>query len=311
MKEINYLEPDEIWEIFNVKSEHDFREKYLLKGKFHSLVPEEIINDYKVVERLMYYSYFNYPLIDEAFSKSTRIFEASVTLKLEILGLKREGFESLHSKLTRLKILVSNDLFEQWKIAKKFRNDFAHREAGALMGIILMNAFKHNLNLINSIFLESSTILNKENNLKYMLQQSEHLVKGLFILDYKNTKILLSGARAFSTGIINNSGKSLWVFIPITGDKIIQQVNDFPPSLILKLENLEINEIGLKAIDAETKEVIQLTITDNAENVEKFNLHNKRIAEIEKISPDISLEYMSMLKQKTTKEIADFLYKDW
>lgn len=195
--------------------------------------------------------------------------------------------------------------------SKKFRNDFAHREAGALMGITLMNAFKHNLNLINSIFLESSTILNKENNLKYMLQQSEHLVKGLFVLDYKNTKILLSGARPFSTGIINNLGKSLWVFIPITGNKIIQQVNDFPSSLILKLENVEINEKGLKAIDAETKEVIQLTITENAENVEKFNLHNNRIAEIEKISPDISLEYMSMLKHKTTKEIADFLYKDW
>jgi hypothetical protein len=43
MKEINYLEPDEIWEIFGVKSEVDFREKYLLRGKFHSLVPEKIM----------------------------------------------------------------------------------------------------------------------------------------------------------------------------------------------------------------------------------------------------------------------------
>lgn len=311
MKEIDYFKPDEIWEVFNVKSEGDFREKYLLKGKFHSLVPETIVNDYKVVERLMYYSYFNYPLIDEAFSKSTRIFEASVTLKLEILGLKRDGFEPLHSKLTRLKEVCSNDLFEQWIIAKKFRNDFAHREAGALMGIILMNAFKHNLNLINSIFLDSSTILNKESNLKNLLQQSKHLEKGLFILEYKTQKILIFGVKPFATGIINNSNKSLWVFIPITGNKIIQQVNDFPPSLILKLENVEINEKGLKATDTETNEVIQLTITENAENVEKFNLHNKRITEIEKISPDISLEYMSMLKHKTTKEIADFLYKDW
>ena len=311
MQEMNYLKPDEIWEIFDIKSEDDFREKYLLKGKFHPLVPEKIINEYKIVERLTYYSYFNYPLIDEAFSKSTRIFEASITLKLEISGLKKDRFETLDSKLKRLKELYSNDLFEQWKIAKKFRNDFAHREAGALIGIILMNAFKNNLNLINSIFLESSTILNKENDLKNLLQQSEHLVKGLFILEYKKTKILISGARPFITGIINNLGKSLWVFIPITGNEIIQQVNDFPPSLILKLENVKINNEGLNAIDAETKEVIQLTATENVENVEKFNLHNRRIAEIEKISLNISSEYMAMLKHKTAVAIANFLYQDW
>ena len=174
-----------------------------------------------------------------------------------------------------------------------------------------MNAFKNNLNLINSIFLESSTILNKENDLKNLLQQSEHLVKGLFILEYKKTKILISGARPFITGIINNLGKSLWVFIPITGNEIIQQVNDFPPSLILKLENVKINNEGLNAIDAETKEVIQLTATENVENVEKFNLHNRRIAEIEKISLNISSEYMAMLKHKTAVAIANFLYQDW
>jgi hypothetical protein len=179
------------------------------------------------------------------------------------------------------------------------------------MGIFLMNGFKHNLNLINSIFLESTAILDKEKKLKDLLQQSEHLVKGLFILEYKTQKILIYGAKPFTTGIINNLGKSLWVFIPITGDKIIQHVNDFPASLILKLENVQINEKGLNAIDAVTKEVIQLTVTENAENVEKFNLHNKRIAEIEKISPNISLEYMSMLKHETAKEISDFLYEDW
>lgn len=311
MKEINYLEPDEIWEIFDVKSEDDFRKRYLLKGKFHSLVPEIIINDYKIVERLMYYSYFNYPLIDEAFSKSTRIFEASVTLKLEILGLKRDGFEPLHSKLTRLKELCSNDLFEQWKRAKELRNHFAHREAGVFMGIFLLNAFKHNLNMINSIFLESSTVLDKEKKLKDLLQQSGHLVKGAFILEYKTQKILIYGAKPFTAGIMNNLGRSLWVFIPIAGDRMIRQANDFPPSVILRLENVEINEKGLSAIDAETKEAVRLTVTEKTENAEKFNLHSERVAEIEKVSPDISLEYMAMLNHKTGNAIADFLYEDW
>lgn len=308
---MNYLEPDDIWEIFGIKSETDFREQYLLLGKFHSLVPKKIIEDYKLVERLLYYSYFHYPLIDEAFSKSTRIFEASVTLKLEIEGIKKDGFETLHSKLNRLKKYCSNDLFEQWKNAKELRNNFAHREAGTLMGIALVNGFKHNLNLINSIFLEPATILEKENNYKELLRQSEHLVNGFFVLEHDDKRILVAHARPFTTGIIKNLGQSLWVFIPIIGDKIIEKTSDLPKAFILKLENLQINKTGLSAIDSATKKPIKLTTTDNFENLEKFILHNSRIKDLEIESQNISREYMAMLKHKTNKEIAVFLYEDW
>jgi hypothetical protein len=308
---MNYLEPDNIWEIFGIKSETDFREKYLLLGKFHSLVPKKIIDDYKLVERLLYYSYFHYPLIDEAFSKSTRIFEASVTLKLEIEGLKKDGFETLHSKLNRLKKYCSNDLFEQWKNAKELRNDFAHREAGIFMGIALINGFKHNLNLINSIFLEPCTILEKENNHNELLKQSEHLINGFFVLEHDDKRILVAHARPFTTGIIKNLGQSLWVFIPITGEKSIEKNSDLPKAFILKLENLQINKSGLSATDSTTKKSINLTTTDNFENLKKFTVHDSRIRALEIESQDISREYMAILKHETNKGIANFLYEDW
>jgi len=308
---MNYLKPDDIWEIFGIKSETDFRENYLLLGRFHSLVPEKIVKDYKLVERLLFYSYFHYPLIDEAFSKSTRIFEASITLKLEIEGVKKEGFETLHSKLKRLKKYCSNDLFEQWENAKELRNSFAHREAGVLMGITLMNGFKHNLNLINSIFLEPSTIIEKENNHKTILRQSEHLLKGFFILDYNDKQILISAARPFTTGIIKNRGQSLWVFIPISDDRIIEKTSDLPDSLIIKLENIQITETGLSAKDSNTKKLVNLNTTEKFENVAKFILHDAKIRTLEVESTNISREYMALLKHKTNKEIANFLYEDW
>lgn len=308
---MNYLEPDDTWKIFGIKSESDFKEKYLLQGKFHSLVPKKIVEDYKLVERLLYYSYFHYPLIDEAFSKSTRIFEASVTLKIEIEGIKKEGFETLHSKLNRLKKYCSNDLFEQWKIAKELRNDFAHREAGIFMGITLMNAFKHNLNLINSIFLESATIIEKENHHKMLLEESEYLIKGHFVLEYNDERILICAARPFTTGIIKNKGQSLWVFIPISGDRIIEKTSDLPNALILKLENIKITAIGISAVDSTTKKSVNIIKTDKFENVAKFILHETRLKTLEVKAPDISTEYMAMLKHKTSKEIANFLYEDW
>ncbi|SEB02028.1 hypothetical protein SAMN05443667_11594 [Flavobacterium gillisiae] len=309
---MNYLQPDNIWKSFDVKSETDFIEKFVLKGKFHCLVPEEIVDDYKLVERLLFYSYFHYALLDEAFSKSTRIFEASVTLKLEVVGLKKkEGFESLHSKLNRLEKYCSKHLHQQWLDAKEWRNRFAHREAGVLMGVTLINALKHNLNMINSLFLEVTTIHEKENQHKILLQQSEHLLNGLFILDDGNKKILICSARPYTTGIMQNLGKSLWVFIPITGNKEIKESKDLPNALILTLEDLHFNKNGLSAIDSSTKQSISLIVTDKFENGEKLVNHNLRINEIEAILPDIILEYMAKLKHSIAKEIGSFLYEDW
>ena len=91
MNEINYLEPDEIWKIFRVKSESDFRDRYLLKGKFHPLVPEKIINDYKIVERLTYYSYFDYSLLDEAFSALSLSAKVLYSVLLDRMGLSMKN----------------------------------------------------------------------------------------------------------------------------------------------------------------------------------------------------------------------------
>lgn len=309
---MNYLQPDNIWENFGIKSDTDFIKKFVLKGKFHSLVPEKIVEEYKLVERLLFYSYFHYPLIDEAFAKSTRIFEAGVTLKLEIVGLKKkEGFESLHSKLNRLEKYCSKDLHQQWLDAKEWRNIFAHSEAGVIMGITLINALKHNLNMINSLFLELSIIQEKENQHKALLQQSEHLANGLFILNDGNKKILIFSVRPYTTGIMKNSGKSLWVFAPITGNKDINEISDLPKVLILTLEDLHINKDTLSAVDSNTKQSISLIVTNKFENIEKLKNHNLRINTMGVNFPDIGNEYMANQKHSIIKEISNFLHEDW
>ena len=308
---MDYLKPDKIWSYLGVKSEEEFKDRYLLKGKFHSLVPEKIIKDYEVVERITFYSYFHYPLLDEAFSKSTRLFEASVTLKLENLGIKKNGFEPLHSKLKRLEKYTSQGLYDLWKQAKEIRNDFAHREAGVSIGIVLINAFKHNLNMINSLFLNLETIEEKENQFNVLLNQSEHFENGFFILEYQNKKILVRGAKPYTSGIFKLTGQSLWVFIPITGEKDIEKSSDLPKSFILRLENVIIDETCLLATCPTTTEQIKLIDTSKPENIEKFIQHDKRIELLEAKTSTVSLEYMAMLHHNILKEVSSFLYDDW
>ena len=83
-----FHKPDSRWTIWGADTYDAFIKLFMIYGKFHKDVPKKIVDDFQIVERLICYSYYYYPLIDEAFSKSTRVFESAVRLKLADLGLE-------------------------------------------------------------------------------------------------------------------------------------------------------------------------------------------------------------------------------
>ncbi len=88
----NYFHtPDPIWETWGINTHEQFLDDFIVKGKFHTNVPESVVKEYEIVERLFCYSYYSYQLIDETFSKVTRIFEGAVNLRLDELNIKREN----------------------------------------------------------------------------------------------------------------------------------------------------------------------------------------------------------------------------
>lgn len=131
-----YHTPESLWTAFNVNSHEEFMKTFFKKGKFHPGVPEQIRNDYQKVERIFCYAYYHYPLIDEAFSTLTRIFEAAIKMRLDELSLSKKG--NLESKIARLELYSSEQLLAQWNHARKLRNHFAHSNPGSLMGITLI-----------------------------------------------------------------------------------------------------------------------------------------------------------------------------
>jgi len=303
-----FLQPDTIWEVFGINSQEEFIEKFITKGKFHKNVPETIQKDFKLVERLQFYSYYNYPLIDEAFGKSTRIFEASISLKIKALGIEKKGFESLSSKIKRLEKFSSNELYKQWLHSKELRNIFAHCEAGQLMGITLLKAFKHINNMINTIFLKQEEIVKKEHSLKKIASESEHLKKGLFILEYKSNLYLIWSMIPYTSSINNGVEKSFWVFHPVYGEKQIKELSDFPSPFKLNLMNLKIYENGLSASESETNEIIEIRSTNNVELIEKYDLHNKQMIDI---GLDLKQKYWLILENELNKGVTEFIYNTW
>lgn len=300
-----YLKPEEFWDIYGITSQKGFIEKIVTKGKFHKNVPKEIQSDYEIVERLLFYSYYKYSLIDEAFGKSTRIFEASIDLKIRMLDIEKKEFESLASKIKRLEKHSSGELFKQWMHSKNLRNTFAHHKAGRLMGITLINAFHYNINMINSVFLSKKEIFEKENSLKKIKERSNHLNKGLFIMKYKDKSFLIWSMIPYTSTIKNKIEKSFWVFHPVYNKKQIREISDFPDPFMLNLKNLRINEKGLEASIIDTNEEIEIISTNKTENLEKYNYHLKQMLEVE-----LSLKeaYWIYLENRLNTGVSNFIY---
>lgn len=298
-----FLKPDDTWEVFGIKNQEDFVEKIVTKGKFHSKVPDKIKKDYLIVERLQFYSYYNYPLIDQAFGKSTRIFEASVDLKIKELGLEKEGFEPLWSKIKKLEKYSSNELHKQWSHAKEIRNLFAHHKAGRILGITLIKAFKHFINMINSVFLEKEDILKRENRVNEIKSKSDHLKKGLYILDYKDQSYLIWSCIPY--GAIENMQKSFWVFHPVYAKSKIKELSDFPLPFMFDLENLNITKDGLSATIIDSKEKINLSST----NIIKFeNLYKDHLQQMVEIDITLKKMHWTVLENEINKGVVKFIY---
>lgn len=300
-----YLQPDTIWKVFGIKSQEDFIHKFITKGKFHKNVPEIIRKDFKLVEQLQFYSYYSYPLIDEAFGKSTRIFEASIDLKIADLGIEKKGFESLNSKIKRLERYSSTELHKQWLHSKELRNIFAHHKAGRLMGITLLKAFKHINNMINSVFLQKKEITERENSFKKIANESEHLKKGLFIMEYNSNHYLIWSMIPYTSSNRNGIEKSFWVFHPVYGQKQIKEVSDFPNPFKLNLKNLKINKYGLSASVIETNENITIIETNVKENIDKYKLHNEQMINL---NLDLKEKYWFILESELNKGVTEFIY---
>lgn len=300
-----FLEPDSVWEVFGIKTQEDFVEKFITKGKFHKKVPKSIQKDYRIVERLQFYSYYNFALIDEAFGKSTRIFEASVNIKISELGLESEKFESLTSKIKKLKKNSSNELNDKWLHAKELRNIFAHHQAGRLMGVAIFNAFKHNINMINSVFLEHQEIFEKEELLKKIASESKHLKDGLFILEHNDKRFLIWSMIPYTSSFSNNLEKSFWVFHPVYGTKSINDISDFPPPFKFNLKDLKIKENGLTAKIIETNKSIKIYETKNTLDREIYEKHKLQILDVDL---KIKQMYWTVLENDLNKAVSNFIY---
>lgn len=302
-----YHTPDRIWKIWKADSYEDFIENFMVAGKFHDKVPEKIKNDYKIVERLLCYSYYHYPLLDEAFSKATRVFESAIKLRLKELGIPEpKKHESLEKKIKSIEPFTSPSVLQKWNKAREVRNVFAHPEAGSLMGITVLRGFYQMVNILNTIFLDKEVIDTNEllvNNLK---AEAQHLKEGLFKFHFHEKDFLVWSIIPYYKTF--EGDRSFWVFHPVltnfpqTTDKL-----NFDLPFYVRLSNIKITKFGIEAIDLISGEKIIATKTDNAINKDLLERHKELIATSQ---VDVKNIYLHHLETELSFELIKFQYNE-
>jgi|GEM_PF-1521775 len=300
---------DSIWAIWGVNSHQDFVDKFMVVGKFHPNVPEEIVNEYKIVERLLCYSFYSYKLFDEAFSKVTRIFESAVKLRLTQLGIAvKDEYEPLNNRLKKLENYTSPGLFKEWDKARKARNIFAHPTGGQQFGIIVHISFLQMVNILNTLFLDKEVIDKNEAVLERMKTETKSFNNGLFKLEIDDRAYLVWSIIPYSCFYDTDKLKSFWVFHPVftsfpqTTDKL-----DFILPICLRLKDVSYSEKEIIAINLENNKPIRVRLTDKKENRDMLATHEELV---DTSDSEVQEIYLNFLDTELANEIVKFLYHE-
>lgn len=305
----DFLKPDKTWEAFGFTSKEDFIEKFVTPGKFHKNVPIDIQKDYEIVERLQFYSYYEFELLDEAFARATRIFEASVDLRIRSLGLeKKDKFEPLHDKIKKLEKHTIPELYVAWENVRKLRNLFAHHVAGRVLADHIFHAFKDIINLINTIFLEVSDILPNEELFKGLKVDAASFEDGLFLAKLQENFTVISSC--WPHALVTNNGKeqSLWCLRLIYPREVISDLDDFAVPIYLTLEDVEITGNVIKAKAVDWNDDIEIFPTDIPECVTRKDLYNKAV-----VNAPLQLkeQHDELMRRLLEMAASKFFYNAW
>lgn len=289
MEAQSFLTPDQRWTIWGCNSHQEYLDRFLIKGRFHPQVPEDIKIAYETVERLMTYSYFYYPLTEEVVSKLTRIFEMAVKNRAKGLGV---SYKSLSNCITVLSVHpdIDSELALEWKRFKDLRNFCAHPETNTISGPLFFRSGFLMVNLLKRIFCSKNFLTNIRERLIEWQKKAAPLGEGVFIFETMGKSYLLTGIKPVM--ITPDEKLSFWCLlpIPIKFPQNMEEYQDHNPFFV-RLSNIHydsdsltgydsISESNIKIVRTTIDQFLQVLITfkeqyESSDPVVKdLNLHN-------------------------------------
>lgn len=193
-----YLQPHSI---FGNKTFDEYCAKipefYFKKG-----VPEDVIKNFEIIEKLLALSYYEYKFIDEAYAKAIHSFEMAMSIRYKDFysDTKKHGFNTLITKLSQLNLFETS--IEILKHVRNIRNSYSHPDRHSFGGMALWDRAEPISRLINEMYEDVELRLKR----KEMTEQFKHQIKKnnldkFLVMEIQGKKTILYSMRLL---FINN-----------------------------------------------------------------------------------------------------------
>jgi hypothetical protein len=314
---VNYYEPDDRWKIlYQLKSSQAYEDRFVVKGRFHMLVPDDIKKDFEIAERLMAYSYYCYPMYDEALKKLLGMTEMAVKLRCKQFDISLE-YKDRNNKVRQRTLSYLMDqlllkepnkpLASEFSKARTARNIFAHPDRHSIYGVMIFDSILQLINTINYIFLEDQIC--KESNAYFdeLCQSYRSFGNGDLILEYNGMRYLAYGSKCLEVHPISSEWIGLWVFYPvITNIREQAETQNYSLPFYLALKDVKIENNCLIGIDVDSNKAIKFLSTNEPKNLERIATFRKQLNECEQTSNTL---YLVWLNGEMGKKLVHHRYK--
>jgi hypothetical protein len=316
---MEYYNPDDRWEIlYNITNRSDYEKRFVVRAKFHSLVPKDIIKDYEIVERLMAYSYNCYPMYDEALKKLLGMTEMAVKLRCKQLKIDLEYVDKKGKRKKRIlsqlmDILLRAEKHKPLKFefskARKVRNIFAHPDQYAFFGAMVYHSIMQIINTINFIFTNDIDCKESSNKLEEISSSTNLYNQGNFILEYNQKRYLAYGSKCLEVHKIDNEWIYLWIIYPVVTN-IKEQIEQhrYGLPIYLSFKEIAVNEDSLSGIELDSENTIRLVQTSHKDDLRQFKKFRTELNGCNKTETDL---YMFWLNDEMGKQLVLHRYNNY
>lgn len=276
-----WYESDQTWDAIGVKGREDYVKHYVVEGRFHANVHEDVVKAYETAEHLMALAWYHYPMYDEALKKLLGILEMAVKLRCQELAIPLVGVNKKGKKVTyrlvdlieEICLLDSDRNFKyQLNKARNLRNHYAHPNAHSFAGGIVKQAVVPLINVLNRLFLNPQIISTANDILDQLKPHNSIFEQGLFVLEIGDKKYLVTKAVVNEVLTIEGECYSLWVFLPVLEHK---EEYEYAPPILLLLSDIEVTDQVLTGKEFNTGVSVKLYSSTNPLYQEKLKLHER------------------------------------
>lgn len=316
---MDWYEPVDIWDVFGVNSREEFVARYVVEGKFHKNVPEDISTSFITVSYLLAHSYYHIPMFDEALSKALLIMEMAVKLKAKELGIdlklppNKKGVV-FDKKLWKLidEICLNEELSflkPDFDRARNIRNNKMHPERHSFAGAMSFADVNAQLfvNVINMLFMTKEQLAKMHTKIEELETELLFFQKGLHVLQFQDQKILIDGFHAFKYREFEDNKLLLLYINPLT-TKVHEQFVErkYPEPLIITFTDFRIKEDSIEGEDLGGKP-IRIYIDDKEQNLKTYYDYNMALSKVSE--SDVNL-FTNWNSSKALWEMEKIIYEN-